>query len=67
MDEPINSPACFDVALSDRYFDDYRPGIVAHYGQELVTEADVLRFAHEFDPQRFIPTPPVPKPVRSED
>ncbi|TCK63128.1 MaoC dehydratase-like protein [Curtobacterium sp. PhB136] len=37
--------------MSDRYFEDYTPGIDVTYGAEQVLESDVLRFAREFDPQ----------------
>ncbi|SDT13010.1 cytidine deaminase [Microlunatus soli] len=41
----------FDTAVEERYFEDYRPGTQVRLGAERVTEADVLRFAREFDPQ----------------
>lgn len=43
--------ANFSRSLSDRYFDDYGVGVDVTYGSEVVSEADVLRFAGEFDPQ----------------
>jgi acyl dehydratase len=41
----------FDVPLQERYFEDYRPGITCTFGNTLVTEESILRFAREFDPQ----------------
>lgn len=41
----------FQRAVHDRYFEDYAPGIDVRYGAIAVDEADVLRFAREFDPQ----------------
>jgi acyl dehydratase len=37
--------------LSERYFEDYEPGVTDRFGHEVVTEEDILRFAREFDPQ----------------
>lgn len=37
--------------MEDRYFEDYLPGTQVRLGAEEVTEADILRFAREFDPQ----------------
>lgn len=41
------------VALPDRFFDDYVPGIVGVFGAEPVSEAEILDFAARFDPQRI--------------
>jgi acyl dehydratase len=41
----------FERPLADRFFEDYTPGVSVRCGSEKVTEADVLRFAREFDPQ----------------
>jgi len=41
----------FATPVHDRYFEDYVPGSVYEYGSITVTEAEVLRFAGEFDPQ----------------
>jgi acyl dehydratase len=41
----------FAAPIDDRYFEDYPPGAVFEYGWIEVTEADILRFAAEFDPQ----------------
>ena len=36
-----------------RYFEDCKVGDVFELGEHLMTEADILRFAREFDPQPF--------------
>jgi acyl dehydratase len=36
-----------------RYFEDFQPGAKSEFGDRLVTEADIIRFATEFDPQPF--------------
>lgn len=41
----------FDAPISDRYFEDYEPGQTYEYGVAEVTEEQILRFAHAFDPQ----------------
>lgn len=41
----------FARPVSERYFEDYLPGIDVRCGAEHVHEADILRFASEFDPQ----------------
>ncbi|MFJ7212606.1 MaoC family dehydratase [Amycolatopsis sp. NPDC098790] len=38
---------------SDRYFEDYVPGVTHDCGSVEVTEADVLGFARRYDPQSF--------------
>jgi acyl dehydratase len=43
----------FDVPLPDRHFEDYAVGLVAEYGSVPVTEADIVRFAQQFDPQQM--------------
>ncbi|MQA61225.1 MAG: acyl dehydratase [Actinophytocola sp.] len=43
--------ADFDAAIDDRYFEDYHPGAVYEYGHLTVTEADILDFARQYDPQ----------------
>ena len=35
----------------NRYFEDYPEGGVFEFGERTVTEADILDFAHRFDPQ----------------
>lgn len=41
----------FAVPAEDRYFEDYVPGAVYEYGHATVTEAEIISFAREFDPQ----------------
>jgi acyl dehydratase len=41
----------FAAPIEDRYFEDYAPGAVYEYGYVTVTEAQILGFAREFDPQ----------------
>lgn len=41
----------FDTPIAQRYFEDYVPGSSYSSGSITVTEADILRFAGEFDPQ----------------
>lgn len=41
----------FTVPLHERYFEDYRPGLVSRSGREYVQEKDVIEFAQRFDPQ----------------
>jgi acyl dehydratase len=41
----------FAVPIEQRWFEDYRPGAVYEYGHVSVTEAEILEFAHRFDPQ----------------
>ena len=45
------SEADFAVGSEDRYFEDYQPGAVYEYGYASVTEAEILAFARQFDPQ----------------
>lgn len=47
----------FTVPVHERYFEDYRPGLVCVYGSEYVQEKEVIEFARRFDPQ-FIHTDP---------
>jgi acyl dehydratase len=41
----------FSVPVHDRYFEDYRPGLVSYSGNEYVHEDEVIEFARKFDPQ----------------
>ena len=41
----------FAVSVQERYLEDYIPGSVHTYGSIKIEEADILRFAREFDPQ----------------
>lgn len=34
-----------------RYFEDFRPGEVVELGEVMVTEEEILEFAHRYDPQ----------------
>ena len=52
-----SSDVGFSVPVEQRWFEDYRPGIVCTYGHEAVSEAAILAFAREFDPQ-YIHTDP---------
>lgn len=47
----------FQRPLHDRFYEDYAPGIDVRYGAVEVREEDVLRFAHEFDPQSIHANP----------
>jgi acyl dehydratase len=38
---------------SDRYFEDYVPGVTYDCGSVEVAEADILEFARRYDPQNF--------------
>lgn len=41
------------VPLRERYFEDYSVGEVVEFGDEPVTEADIIEFARRYDPQPF--------------
>lgn len=41
----------FATPTDDRYFEDYLVGTAHEYGHETITEADILAFAHLYDPQ----------------
>ncbi|HMN80346.1 MAG TPA: MaoC family dehydratase [Burkholderiaceae bacterium] len=41
------------VPLRERYFEDYSVGEVLEFGDEPVTEADIIEFARRYDPQPF--------------
>lgn len=41
----------FAVPVTDRYFEDYRPGAVYEYGYRSVTEDEIVGFAGQYDPQ----------------
>ena len=36
-----------------RWFEDYTEGLVEEFGDRLVTEAEIIAFAREYDPQPF--------------
>lgn len=39
--------------MTDRYFEDYVPGVTYDCGSIEVTEAEILEFARRYDPQTF--------------
>ncbi len=41
----------FKTTLQERYFEDYIPGDVHEFGNIRVEEAEMIEFAHRFDPQ----------------
>jgi len=43
----------FPVAIDQRYFEDYVPGMAVGYGPIAVEEAEVIAFARRYDPQPF--------------
>ena len=45
------SEADFAVPITDRYFEDYKPGAVYEYGYTSATEPEIIEFARRFDPQ----------------
>jgi acyl dehydratase len=45
------SAADFAMPIGDRYFEDYRAGAVYEYGYAGVSEAEIVAFARQFDPQ----------------
>lgn len=51
--EPTRDPSWEPAAGGARYFEDYRVGDVHDCGSVTVTEADIMGFAADFDPQYF--------------
>jgi acyl dehydratase len=51
----------FTVPVEDRYFEDYVDGAVHEFGSIEVTEAEMLAFAREFDPQMLHTEPEAAK------
>src|ERR1700686_4147174 len=43
----------FTAPPDDRYFEDYPPGHVYEFGTITVSEAEIIDFARQFDPQYF--------------
>jgi acyl dehydratase len=43
----------FPADRTQRFFEDYRPGLVLRFGAARVDEAEVVEFARRFDPQPF--------------
>ena len=41
------------VPFRQRWFEDYRVGEIAEFGDHLVTEAEIVEFATRYDPQPF--------------
>jgi len=39
------------MTASERYFEDYRPGLIVTAGPVIVSEAEILDFARRYDPQ----------------
>jgi acyl dehydratase len=50
--EDRSGPA-FRTPVEERWFEDYVPGTSAEFGGVTVTEADILTFARQYDPQPF--------------
>jgi acyl dehydratase len=51
----------FDVAVEDRYLEDYRPGAIHEFGAITVAEEDIIAFGRQFDPQPFHTDPQAAK------
>lgn len=49
----MNWATLLDKPADQRYFEDYLEGGIYEFGRATVTEASILAFAHEFDPQPF--------------
>jgi acyl dehydratase len=47
------NPSDFPTPITDRYFEDYRPGFVGEYGSITVSQDEIIEFAKRFDPQTF--------------
>jgi len=43
----------FPARREQRYFEDYRPGLVLEFGNVAVDETELVEFARRFDPQPF--------------
>jgi len=55
------SPSDFTVPSKDRYFEDYVPGSILEYGTIPLSEAEIIAFATQFDPQYFHTDPAAAK------
>ena len=55
------SPSDFTVPSKDRCFEDYIPGAVLEYGAIPLSEAEIIAFATQFDPQYFHTDPAAAK------
>jgi acyl dehydratase len=42
-----------ETGMTKRYFEDFRVGEVVELGSRAISEAEIIRFATEFDPQPF--------------
>jgi len=51
MDKASANP--FPADRTQRFFEDYRPGLVLRFGATRVDEAELVDFARRFDPQPF--------------
>ncbi len=49
----------------DRWLEDFRPGETAEFGESTMTEAAMIAFATQFDPQVFHIDPREPAPRSS--
>jgi acyl dehydratase len=49
----MRAPSDFPVQPEQRWFEDYRPGLVLEFGAIRVDEAEVIEFARRYDPQPF--------------
>jgi acyl dehydratase len=47
------NPSDFSAPITDRYFEDYRPGFIGEYGSITVSQDEIIEFAKRFDPQQF--------------
>ncbi|OXM49681.1 MaoC family dehydratase [Amycolatopsis alba] len=52
MSEPAEKQA-FATPIDQRYFEDYIPGTTYEFGSASLTEAQIIEFAKEYDPQSF--------------
>lgn len=49
----MSAATTFPAQREQRWFEDYRPGLVLEFGAIAVDEAEVVDFARRFDPQPF--------------
>jgi acyl dehydratase len=55
------SSSDFAVPRNERYFEDYVPGLVLEYGAITLSQASIIDFAKQFDPQYFHTDPEAAK------
>lgn len=48
-----DSSADFPAQRGERYFEDYRPGLVLEFGAATVSAEEIVEFGRRFDPQPF--------------